>query len=176
MLDRRRVVLVVLVLAGLAEVAYVTVVPKIANAIHNQEAADALKAANASFGHLKVPADFVALSSKPECQWYPCYEVPRATTSVVKQLPAILKSTGARPYATLRQTCPVVTHRKLPILCGFGGISHGYQVLVFLGAPPPACTPKPCHLRLHESIVQITPPYIPADSEPANGGTGWPIK
>ena len=30
--------------------------------------------------------------------------------------------------------------------------------------------------RLDESIVQITPPYIPEDSEPWNGGSGWPLR
>jgi hypothetical protein len=171
----RRVHVIALVAALVALAGYV-VVPKVSSAIHNHEASDALAAADASFAHLKVPADFVALSSNPDCQWYPCYRVPRPTTSVVKQLPAILKSTGAHAYYTLRKACPAPRRPGLPVLCAFGGISHGYQVLIFLGAPPASCTPKPCHLPRNESIVQINPPYIPADAEPENGGSGWPIK
>ena len=66
MLAVRRTYLVALILAGLLAVGF-AVVPKLASAIHAREARDALVAANASFGHLKVPGDFVALKSDPDC-------------------------------------------------------------------------------------------------------------
>jgi len=167
MLPVRRAYLVALVLAGLLAVGFV-VVPQIASTIHAREARDALTAANVSFGHLKVPGDFVALKSNPDCQWYPCYSVPRPTMSVMTQLPAILQSTGARAEGTLRQSCLAGG------VCGLKGISHGYQVLAFLNTYL-ACSANLCHERRNRSIVEINRPYIPEDSEPWNGGSGWPV-
>lgn len=118
----RRVHVLALVAALVALAGYV-VVPKVSSAIHNHEASNALAAADASFAQRKVPADFVALSSNPDCQWYPCYRVPRPTTSVVKQLPAILKSTGAHAYYTLRKACPAPRRPGFPVLCAFGGVA-----------------------------------------------------
>ncbi len=83
----RRIYLVALILAGLAAVGFV-VVPKIASSIHAREARDALVAANSSFAHLKLPGDFVALKSDPDCQSYPCYRIYRPTKSVMPQLSA----------------------------------------------------------------------------------------
>jgi hypothetical protein len=167
MLAVRRTYLVALILAGLLAVGFV-VGPKIASANHAREARGALAAADVSFGHLEVPGDFVALKSDPDCQWYPCYRVPRPTTSVMTRLPAILTSTGARPEGTLRQSCFAAG------VCGLKGISHGYQVFVFLNRYV-ACSASRCHERRNKSIVEIEPPYIPEDSEPWNGGSGWPI-
>ena len=173
MLALRRTYLVALTIAGLLAVGYV-VVPKVAHTIHAQDAHDALVAADAAFNHLKVPADFVALKSG--CQWYPCYYVPRTTFQVQPQLPAILKSMGAKADATLAAQCPTPPGVLHAVLCGFAGLSHGYQVIVFLGAYLAICgrhcTPK----TRFQSLVQITAPYIPADSEPWNGGSGWPLK
>jgi hypothetical protein len=155
------------------------VVPKIVNAVHNQEAQDALAAADRAFNHLRVPRDFKALTADPhDCQSYPCYRVPRSTRSVGRQLPAILRSTGTHPYAAGHQACPTgSTRTKFPPLCSLGGLSHGYQVLILLGPVFPPCPPTPCRpLLRNASIVQITPPYIPADAEPWNGGSGWPLK
>lgn len=164
----RRAYLVVLVLAGLLAVCFV-VVPKITSSIHAREAREALVAANASFAQLKVPGDFVALKSDPDCLSYPCYRVPRPTTSVAAQLPAIFKSTGAQAVGTVRQSCFAGD------VCNFGGFSHGYQVLIFLNTYLACSANQQCHARRNQSIVSITPPYIPADSEPWNGGSGWPV-
>ena len=78
------------------------------------------------------------------------------------QLPAVLKSTGARAEGTLRKSCLVGG------LCGFAGISHGYQVFVFLNSYL-ACSASRCHAPRNQSIVEINPPYIPEDS-------GWPVR
>ena len=168
MLAVRRTYVAALILAGLLAVGLVAV-PKIASANHARDARNALAAANASFAHLTVPRDFVALKSDPDCQSYPCYRVPRPAASVMTELPAILKSTGAQAGGTLRQSCLVGG------LCGLKGISHGYQVFVFLNTYL-ACSANKCHARRNQSIVEINPPYIPEDSEPWNGGSGWPVR
>jgi hypothetical protein len=174
MLAVRRTYLVALILAGLIAVGFV-VVPKIASANHAREARTALAAANASFAHLKVPADFVALKSNQDCMQYPCYRVPRPTTSVVADLPAILRSTGARTNLTLKEACPEFGPPGTPVSCSLIGVSHGYQVDVFLNQYA-SCSTTPCRESRTASIVEINPPYIPEDSEPWNGGSGWPVR
>jgi len=181
----RRIYLALLAVAALAAIGSV-VVPKVSSAIHTQDARDALIAADTAFGHLTVPRDFVVLKSNPrDCALsYPCYRVPRPMRSVAGQLPGILRSAGVHGVGTVRDSCLFPSGGAVPVSCTFGGISHGYQVLAFLGVPG-SCTPS--HVKSERlyavflsclqsaSVVQITPPYIPADSEPWNGGSGWPV-
>ena len=186
MLAVRRSYLVALIVAAVAAVGYV-VVPKVSSAVHAQDANDALVAANAAFGHLRMPRDFEALKSDPrDCPLsYPCYRVQRPTRSVAKQLPGILKSAGVRLVDPAGDSCLFSARHPELGSCSFGGVSHGYQVVAFVNWPP-SCAPTPVRakrrvqavIRCAESasIVQLIPPYIPEDSEPWNGGSGWPLQ
>jgi hypothetical protein len=89
--------LVALLLAGLLAVGFV-VVPKIVSTIHAREARDDLAAANAAFGHLKVPSNYRLLSaSNLNCvSGLLCYRVAEPTTSISEaSLIAVLHTTGA---------------------------------------------------------------------------------
>jgi hypothetical protein len=171
-LSRRYVVAFLLAIVALA--AYV-VVPRVASSIHDQEAHDALVAADAAFSHLKVPKDFAVLRSDTNCDWYPCYRVPLNSARVKQAIPAILKTTGAQPERPLNKQCPAGLH-SVNANCAYYGLSHGYQVLVLLGPETSSCVLKPHRpARCADSIVQITAPYIPEAAQPDSGGSGWPL-
>ena len=173
-LSRRYLLALVVTVIGVA--AFVAV-PKITSAIHDREARDALVAADAVFNHLKVPHDFVALEpSHQECQWYPCYRVARRFASIEPQLPAILRSTGAKLQGTLHQQCRAAPFPLDTNYCALYGLSHGYQVLLIAEAQLSSCVFKPHRIRLcPDSIVEILAPYIPDSEQPDNGGSGWPL-
>lgn len=171
-LSRRYVVALLLSIVALA--AYV-VVPRVASSIHDRDAHDALVAADAAFSHLTVPADFAALRSDPNCEWYPCYRVPLKSARVKPEIPAILKTTGAQPEGSLNKQCPAALY-PFNANCAYYGLSHGYQVLVLLGPETSSCVLKPHRpARCADSIVQITTPYIPEAAQTESGGSGWPL-
>lgn len=172
---RRRYVVALGVAAVFAVV--LVVVPKVSSAIHDRNAAAALVAADAAFKHLKVPADYEpipktnrSLVTNLGCSWFPCYRVRRSGRSVRLQLPAILRSTGARSSDSPSKTCPAAG--PIPV-CMVEGISHGYLVRIFAD---PILRPGRKRVRTIGTVVQITAPYVITDDGPSTSPSDWPVK
>jgi hypothetical protein len=93
----RRIYVVALALTVVGAAMYV-VIPKVVNSINAQHARAELTAATAAMNGLRVPRDFVRVSSLDgaSCPAYRCYSVARSTLAVAPLLPEIVRSLGVR--------------------------------------------------------------------------------
>lgn len=135
MLAVRRGYLLALVFAALLAVG-VVVVPSVVSSAQAAHTRAEVDAALAGLRRLRVPANFVPLTTN--CGGYRCFRVAQPTPQAARQLTgAMLRSMGATPVPS-QTGCHSRSSRYGPLtFCGALGIVDSEPVLVFLSPHEP---------------------------------------